>query len=192
MLTAASILRGRSPGSSSKCKRRTKVRSMITDFLIRLEAASDREEVEELLLAAFPTSLELRLVRQLRKDTDVVFSLVAVEAAGVIGHALFSRLCAPAAALGLGPIAVTEKRRCRGVAAAMIEAGLERAKAEGWAAVVVVGDPSYYPRFGFSQEAVRGMSCQYAGPALMGLALADGGLDGPRIEYASAFSSIPD
>ena len=53
---------------------------MITDFLIRLEAASDREEVEELLLAAFPTSLELRLVRQLREDADVVFSLVAVEA----------------------------------------------------------------------------------------------------------------
>ena len=164
---------------------------MMTDFLIRLEAASDREEVEELLLGAFPTSLELRLVRQLREDADVVFSLVAVEAAGVIGHALFSKLHAPAAALGLGPIAVTEKRRCRGVAAAMIEAGLERAKAEGWAAVVVVGDPSYYPRFGFSQEAVRG-ACPYAGPALMGLALADGGLDGPRIEYASAFSSIPD
>lgn len=40
---------------------------MITDFLIRPEAASDREEVEELLLAAFPTSLELRLVRQLRE-----------------------------------------------------------------------------------------------------------------------------
>ena len=75
---------------------------MITDFLIRLEAASDREEVEELLLAAFPTSLELRLVRQLREDANVVFSLVSVEAAGVIGHALFSRLRAPTAALGLG------------------------------------------------------------------------------------------
>ena len=162
----------------------------MTDVRIRLETAGDREGVEGLLLAAFPTSLEHRLVRQLRDDGDVAFSLVAAEAAGVVGHALFSRLRAPRAALALGPVAVAAERRRRGVAAAMIEAGLDRAREEGWAAVVVVGDPSYYPRFGFSRDAVRGMSCRYAGPALMGLALAEGGLGEPRIEYASAFSSI--
>ena len=162
----------------------------MTDVRIRLETAGDREGVEGLLLAAFPTSLEHRLVRQLRDDGDVAFSLVAAEAAGVVGHALFSRLRAPSAALALGPVAVAAERRRRGVAAAMIEAGLDRAREEGWAAVVVVGDPSYYPRFGFSRDAVRGMSCRYAGPALMGLALAEGGLGEPRIEYASAFSSI--
>ena len=71
----------------------------------------------------------------------------------------------------------------------MIEAGLERARADCWAAVVVLGDPSYYRRFGFGQEAVRGMSCRYAGPGLMGLALFGSGLEGPCIEHASAFSS---
>ena len=162
----------------------------MTDVRIRLETAGDREGVEGLLLAAFPTSLEHRLVRQLREDGNVAFSLVAAEAAGVIGHALFSRLRAPRAALALGPVAVAAERRRRGVAAALIEAGLDRAREEGWAAVVVVGDPSYYPRFGFSQDAVRGMSCRYAGPALMGLALTEGGLDEPRIDYASAFSTI--
>ena len=165
---------------------------MTTDFLIRFETAGDREGVAELLLEAFPTSLELRLVRQLREDGDVVYSLAAVEAARVIGHALFSRLRTPAEALALAPVAVTANRRRRGVAAALIEAGLEKARAEGWAAVVVLGEPSYYPRFGFSQDAVRGISCQYAGPALMGLALAEGGFREPRIEYASAFSSISD
>ncbi|MDE0111572.1 MAG: N-acetyltransferase [Albidovulum sp.] len=165
---------------------------MVTDFLIRLEAAGDRKEVEALLLAAFSTSLELRLVRRLREDNDVAYALVAVDAAGVVGHALFSRLRAPTAALALGPVAVAAKRRRQGVAAELIGAGLERARKEGWAAVVVVGDPSYYRRFGFSQGAVRGISCRYAGPALMGLALAEGGLGEPRIEYASAFSLIPD
>ena len=92
----------------------------------------------------------------------------------------------------MAPVAVTANRRRRGVAAALIDAGLERARTEGWAAVVVVGDPSYYPRFGFSQDAVRGISCQYAGPALMGLAIAEGGFGAPRIEHASAFSSISD
>ena len=162
------------------------------DFLIRPETDRDREGIAGLLLAAFPTSSEARLVEQLRKDGDVVYSLVAVEASDVIGHALFSRLRAPDTALSLAPVAVAANRRRRGIAAALIEAGLERARAECWAAVVVLGDPAYYRRFGFSREAVRGMSCQYAGPALMGFALSGGGLEGPRIEHAFAFSSTRD
>ena len=163
----------------------------MTEYLIRPETDGDREGIAGLLLAAFPTSFEARLVQQLRKDCDVVFSLVAVEASDVIGHALFSRLRAPNAALSLAPVAVATSRR-RGIAAAMIEAGLERARAEWWAAVVVLGDPSYYRRFGFGREAVRRMSCRYAGPGLMGLGLSGAGLEGPRIEHASAFSSIRD
>ena len=162
------------------------------EYLIRPETDGDREGIAGLLLAAFPTSFEARLVKQLRKDGDVVFSLVAVEASDVIGHALFSRLRAPNAALSLAPVAVATSRRRRGIAAAMIEAGLERARAEWWAAVVVLGDPSYYRRFGFGREAVRRMSCRYAGPGLMGLGLSGAGLEGPRIEHASAFSSIRD
>ncbi|MDE2928534.1 MAG: N-acetyltransferase [Acidobacteriota bacterium] len=164
----------------------------MTDFLIRPETDGDREGIARLLLAAFPTSWEARLVEQLRRDGDVMFSLVAVAASEVIGHALFSRLRAPDGALSLAPVAVAANRRRRGIAARMIEDGLVRARTEGWAAVVVLGDPSYYRRFGFSREAVRGMACRYAGPGLMGLALSGGGLEGPRIEHASAFLSIGD
>ena len=71
-----------------------------------------------------------------------------------------------------------------------MEDGLERAKRQGWRAVIVLGDPAYYRRFGFRPEAVRGMASPYAGPALMGLALAPGGLQGPRIEHAPAFASL--
>ena len=59
-------------------------------------------------------------------------------------------------------------------------------------AVVVVGDPSYYPRFGFSHDAARGRSCRYAGPALMGLALVENGLGGSHIAYAPAVLSLTD
>lgn len=162
----------------------------MTDLLIRPEADSDQEDITELLLAAFPTSFEARLVEHLRKDGDAVFSLVAVEASDVIGHALFSRLRAPEGALSLAPVAVAAHRRRRGIAAAMIKAGIGRARAEDWSAVVVLGDPSYYRRFGFSRKAVLGMSCRYSGPGLLGLALSENGLEGARIEHAPAFSSI--
>jgi putative acetyltransferase len=162
----------------------------MTDFLIRIETGSDREGIEELLLEAFPSPPEAELVRQLREDGDVVFSLVAVEGRKVIGQALFSRLLAPDGALALGPVAVTESRRRRGIAAKLIEAGIERARNDGWTAVVVLGDPPYYQRFGFSQETVEGMSCRYAGPYLMGLVLEGKGFEGTHIEYASAFSKL--
>ena len=157
---------------------------------IRPEAAGDREAVSRLLLGAFPTSDEARLVERLRGDGDAALSLVAVEAEKVVGHVLFSRLRAPAAALALAPLAVRADRRRRGIGAQLVEEGLEKAKREGWRAVIVLGDPAYYSRFGFRPEAVRGMASPYAGPALMGLALAPDGLQGPRIEHAPAFASL--
>ena len=164
----------------------------MTEFLVRPETDGDREGIARLLLADFPSSSEARLVGQLRKNGDVVFSLVTVENSDVIGHALFSRLRAPDATLSLAPVAVAENRRRRGISAAMIEAGLERARAECWTAVVVLGDPSYYRRFGFSRDTVRCMSCPYSGPGLMGLVLTGSGLEEPHVEYAPAFSSMQD
>ena len=146
--------------------------------------------MSRLLLAAFPNSDEARLVERLRWDGDAALSLVAVEAEAVVGHVLFSRLRAPAAALALAPLAVRADRRRRGIGARLVEAGLDRAKREGWQGVVVLGDPAYYGRFGFRPEPVRGMASPYAGPALMGLPLAPDGLNGPRIEHAPAFASL--
>lgn len=164
----------------------------MADFHLRLETDRDRDGVEELLLAAFPTALEAHLVNVLHEDGDVVYSLVASEQTGVIGHALYSRMSAPAGSLALGPVAVTAPRRRQGIAAALIRAGLEYAKADGWEAVIVLGDPSYYRRFGFCREAVRRMSCRYAGPNLMGLTLTKTAFGGSHIEYAPAFTKIED
>ena len=162
----------------------------MTDYLIRSETPSDRTEIEKLVLSAFPTSLEARLVRKLRKDGDVVHSLVAIAGSEVIGHVLFSKMRSPKASLALAPVAVTASWRRRGIAFALIAEGLEQARSDGWQSVIVLGDPEYYERFGFSHEVVRGKTCRYFGPALMGLALAGSGITETHIEYAPAFSSI--
>ena len=162
----------------------------MTDFLIRSETIKDRKGTEDLLMSAFPTSLEASLVRRLRKDGDVAISLVAVTGTEVIGHVLFSRMRSPKMSLALAPVAVTESRRREGVAFALIAEGLERARADGWRAAFVLGDPAYYERFGFSHEVVRGKTCRYFGPALMGLILAGSNVTEPHIEYAPAFPFI--
>lgn len=78
------------------------------------------------------------------------------------------------------------------VAAPMIAAGLERTRTEGSAEIVVVGNSSDRRRFRFSQDPVNGMSCRHASPSQMRLALTAGDPGEPRIEHASAFSSISD
>ena len=119
---------------------------------------------------------------------DAVFSLIAVRDGEVVGYALFSKLHAPAEVLALGPVAVTKSQRREGIGDAMIQAGLKQARQKGWKAVAVLGEPAYYQRFGFSREAVQGMSCRYSSPNLMGLVIVQGGLSGPSIEYTPAFS----
>ena len=164
---------------------------MMTDYLIRPETDDDREGITGLLLAAFPTSSEARLVATPQGRRCRVL-------AGRRGGFGCHRPCPflKTARTGRGALPGAGRSRGKppppGDCRRMIEAGLERARAECWAAVVVLGDPSYYRRFGFSRKAVRSMSCRYAGPGLMGVALSGDGLDGPRIEHASAFSSIRD
>ena len=156
---------------------------------IRPEQPSDQGAIAGLVERAFGRAEEARLVAQLRSDGDAWLSLVAAEGDDMVGHVLFSPMSAPLRALGLAPVAVVPERRRRGIAAALICDGLARARAAGWEAVFVVGDPAYYRRFGFDPELARGFASPYAGPYLMALALTD-----PlpartgRIDYAPAFA----
>jgi putative acetyltransferase len=56
-------------------------------------------------------------------------------------------------------------------------------------AVVVLGHPPYYPRFGFSAQAAAKIASPFAGrPAFMAMALTPGALDAPiRVDYPAAF-----
>jgi putative acetyltransferase len=140
-------------------------------MLIRPEAPEDSGAIRANLLASFSTPAEADLVDRLRKEGDVVISLVSEAAGGVTGNVLFSRMAAPFPALGLGPVAVLAEWRGRGIAARLIEEGLARAGREDWSAVFVLGDPAYYSRFGFEAALAAGFQSAYAGPYFMARAL---------------------
>jgi len=55
-------------------------------------------------------------------------------------------------ALLLGPLAVQPELAGRGMGRALVRHGMAEARAQGWPAVLVVGDPPYYEPFGFSRE----------------------------------------
>jgi putative acetyltransferase len=161
---------------------------------IREEVPGDVEEIATLLDLAFGGTEESRLVADLRADDAVIAALVAVEHGRVLGHVLYSELPIetdgkPLRAAALAPLAVLPAHQRQGIGAALVRAGLAVCQDRGVAAVVVLGDPDYYPRFGFSATAARNLRAPFRGPAFMAKDLVRGCLDGVNgtVRYAAAF-----
>jgi predicted N-acetyltransferase YhbS len=53
-------------------------------------------------------------------------------------------------ALLLGPLAVDPEQQGRGIGAALMQTAIGEARGRGFSAIILVGDPEYYDRFGFS------------------------------------------
>ena len=139
------------------------------------------------VIAAFGQVEEADLVEAVRNAGDATIALVAERGGAVVGHVMFSPMHEPERCLGLAPVSVVPESQGQGIGAALIRAGIERARHEGWRGVFVLGHADYYPRFGFSPEAARDFASPFAGPHFMFLPLTtDAPLEG-RARYAAAF-----
>jgi putative acetyltransferase len=125
------------------------------------DAAPHHDEATRALhRLAFGGMFEATLVDRLNQDELVITSLIALDADDVVGHILFSTLAVeidgqPVTSVSLAPIAVTPRRQRQGIGSQLVRAGLARLRQGPTQAVIVVGHPDYYPRFGFSAEVVR-------------------------------------
>jgi putative acetyltransferase len=133
--------------------------------------------------AAFNDTYEAGVVAGLREGGFAIASLVARVDGAVAGHVMFSRISVTVdgravAAAALAPLAVAEAWRRMGLGAKLVEAGLEACRAAGMACVVVLGDPAYYRRFGFSLAAMAHLRTRYGPGKLMALELVPGVLSG--------------
>jgi putative acetyltransferase len=133
--------------------------------LIRREVAADREAIFAVHNAAFATTdgsvaYEAMLVDNLRAAGDVIagLSLVAEVDGWVVGHVVGSRgHIGPEPSVGLGPLGVLPGHQGTGVGSALMHAVLAAADALDSPAVVLLGDPGYYRRFGFHPARTLGV-----------------------------------
>lgn len=134
---------------------------------ISTTTVSDRPEIEQLLDTAFGLDRHNRTAYRLRDGATPVEQLCFVarrDEGACRGHLCGSIEFWPIEvaclktgetlpALLLGPIAVAEECRGLGLGGQLIRLGLEAAETLGHHLVILVGDPEYYSRFGFSNEA---------------------------------------
>jgi putative acetyltransferase len=165
---------------------------------IRRESEADHAAVRALNEAAFETAAEANLVEALRAKRISLVSLVAESGGTVVGHILFSPVMlaerSDLNAMGLGPMAVLPDHQRKGVGSALVREGLARCRQLGCRAVVVVGHPNYYPRFGFVPGTRYGIRCEYDVPAdvFMIAELEKGALNGVAgvARYDNAFGGV--
>jgi putative acetyltransferase len=134
---------------------------------VRLEEPRDAAGVRETNEQAFGAPLEARLVDALRGSPGSI-SLVATVGDCVVGHILFTAVSIePSASVrvaGLAPLSVRPGYQRVGVGSQLVRAGLEECRRGGYAAVVLVGHPEYYPRFGFVRADTMGLECEFPVP----------------------------
>ena len=167
-------------------------------MLIRTEAPADILAVDRLLKSVFDTEQEAHLVMALRENGRRTLSLVACNDDGdVVGYALFSPVTLEGDDLnwqGLAPLAVEAEYRSQGIGAQLVNEGLTSLGELGYPACVVLGDPDYYQRFGFSVAKQHGFHCPWpeAEFAFQVVALWDDAFKDRQglIEYCDEFSQI--
>jgi putative acetyltransferase len=127
---------------------------------VRKEVPSDIAGVEAVTIAAFQAAAHTRhteqfIVRALRDSGQLAVSLVADNEGSVVGHVAVSPVTISSGAqrwYGLGPISVTPEHQKKGVGAQLMEHALAELRTLGAGGCVVLGEPSYYSRFGFNAE----------------------------------------
>lgn len=152
--------------------------------IARRERPEDAPAVYEVNRLAFGQPAEADLVETLRPRA--VLSMVAEVDGHIVGHILFTRMSADSV-LGLAPMAVRPEFQRKGIGSLLIRAALEEGRSMGAGAVVVLGHPDYYPKFGFVPASRFGLRCEFEGP-FMALEWRPGTLKPGEIRYDPAFT----
>ena len=153
---------------------------------IRNETYRDIEAREQLLDRVWGASRFEKTAERLREGRSPAagLSLVAEQDGKVVGTVRLWHVCAGLGrpALLLGPLAVDEACRNRGIGGALIRRAIGIAGRRGHDALLLVGDAAYYQPFGFSaaKTGALWLPGPFERPRLLGCELKAGGLDGAR------------
>lgn len=146
---------------------------------LREERAGDAGIIREIHHAAFGGPVEGRIVDLARRAGQVLWSIIAELDGMPVGHILVTPMTldphTPLRCIAIGPIGVLPKFQGDGIGSALMQEIIARAREDNYDAILLLGNPRYYHRFGFETASVGN---EYgADEAFMALQLMPGCLD---------------
>ena len=128
---------------------------------IRKEKVTDYDETENVTREAFwdvykPGCDEHLVLHRLRQSEIFVteLDLVACDNGKIVGNIVYSKALVlnsggNSEVLCMGPVCSLPAYQGKGIGSMLLRTTIEKARALGYKAVVIFGDPAYYHRFGF-------------------------------------------
>jgi len=167
---------------------------------VRPESTDDARAIDVVHISAFGGEAEAHLISALRESATYnrELSLVAELNGRIVGHVLLTRMPLrrngeEKNVLALGPMSVVPSQSHRGIGSRLIQACVDLAKEKGYGAIVVVGYPEYYKRFGFVPAREIQVTCNLPAPddAMTVMEIVAGNLQGGgHVEYPEPFMSL--
>jgi len=166
---------------------------------IRPERPVDYPAIKIINDHAFGQTKEGLLIEKLRLEPAYIrdLSLVALINGKPAGHILFFPVNIVNGekripSLSLAPMAVDPEFQNMGIGSKLVREGLLKAKASGFTSVVVLGHPTFYPRFGFFPASRWNISSPWDLPddVFLAMELVKGALEGVsgRVVFSSVFN----
>jgi len=163
--------------------------------LIRDERPEDARAItlvtrDAFAVAEYSSGTEELIIAALRAAGRLKVSLVAELSGKVIGHVAISPVSISDGTshwYGLGPVSVSPAHQRIGMGSRLIRASLDRLRASDARGCVVLGEPGYYSRFGFSTHpllVLPGVPAEYFQAMSFG-----GPMPCGAVEYHEAFKA---
>lgn len=129
---------------------------------IRPESPPDKDAIESVIAAAFldaphTSHTEQLIVSALRDAGQLTLSLVAETHGNIVGHIALSPVTIADGSCGwygLGPLAVVPAHQNQGIGTKLVTQALNQLRLLGASGCVVLGEPTYYRRFGFTARSL--------------------------------------
>ncbi|MBP3420858.1 MAG: N-acetyltransferase [Lachnospiraceae bacterium] len=143
---------------------------MLENLIIRPETPADYKETEHMTMRSFwnkyfPACSEHFLIRIIRESEDYIpeISRVAELDGKIVGAVYYTKAWIVDGDVKheiatFGPLAVEPTLEGNDIGGALMRETIKLAKEAGIAGIVLMGEPNYYPRFGFERGAKYGIT----------------------------------
>ena len=135
----------------------------------RVETPDDIDNIYKVQVAAFGRNNEAELVNKLRGTSDWIESVVAESNGAIVGHCLYTRVSVESeretfTAAALGPVAIMPELQGEKLGTMLIITATNMVIDKGYPLLFVLGDSTYYKRFGYSDAAMYGFTLPFETP----------------------------